>query len=473
MRATLFGGLVSALVLGGFVATGACGGDDNLLNPLDAGGDSATDSTVPSDASADSNSSDANGGDDSSIVAPLTVTALDESGEPLVGAAVVFYALDGTPQPTLLTNANGMVSTPAEKGSAVSVSIFSVQADGPLYDVTSFTQIEPGDHLTAIGSRTPKNLSADNGSVTVAFPGAVTNATGYEYWDGCDARFNGGGDTALPVGSECLQNDGGTLQIFGEALSTTGLLLASTESTDAGYSDGGTISGLTWSAVTPTTVPVTGVPSGSPTELDLNAAYYAGNELFGVIDSSYPLSGTFTAPQIGTPTSALLTDAVLQTTLRYAPTSGSAFTQQITQAHFAAGLSANFGSMPPAVHDAVTHWDGAGTASISFTADGALTSLDGTTTVLHYQIPLTDGGSANGTWTIVSPPQNSVTPPMLTTELVPALPTIIALYTLQLTHGTQYGSYGVYRRAYPKIIGGAADILASAPYQVEITGLAP
>ncbi|MEO7113288.1 MAG: hypothetical protein ABI183_22805 [Polyangiaceae bacterium] len=470
MRASLRGLLIATLLCGGFSAAAACTGDDTALSTF--GGASIADASSTFDViyvPVDGGPIDANVGDDSSIRPLVTVTALSDTG-PVAGAVVVFYAPDGTAQPALLTNTNGMVSTTAEKGSSVTISILSIQIDGPLYDITTFTKIEPGDSLTATESRHKKIVLNDPGNVTVTSPGVVTNAAGYAYADGCDGfRLNAGGDIVLPVGSECLFNDGGTLDIFGSANATDGLTLASLETSDASYSDGGTISGLTWSPITPVALPVVGAPTGSPSSMFFAANYYLGNAIVSAFTSTTALSGTFIPPQITPPSSALLTNAISHTVLSFTG-SGTSFVEQDTQAPFAAGLSVNFGSLPPRVHDAVVTNDGAGKASLSFTADGALTALDGMTSVFELTIPLADGGSANGTWTVVSPAQASTSFPVLTSELIPAFPATLTLEDALLLHGTQYGSYGVYRRAYPKI---AAAELASAPYQINITGVQP
>jgi hypothetical protein len=471
MRAAIFGGLVTALVFGGFVATAACGGDDNLLNPLDAGTDSATDSTVSSDAAPDAIVNPTDASNDASIIAPVTVTALAASG-PVEGAVVVFYSPSGIAQPALLTNANGMVTTTAEKGSSVSVSIRTVPLVGaPFYDVTTFLQIEPGDQLTAVPENPKPPQAIDNGTVTIPFPGAVTNATNYNYADGCKGVINNaGGDTVLPVGPECLQNDGGTLQIFGSANASGGSLLASLETTGASYVDGGSVTGLAWSSITPTALAVTGTPSGAPTSLDFDVLYYVGDVVFGGFGSSYTLGGTFTAPQIGTPSSALLTTSVSEATLYYAET-GTSYTEQITQSTFAAGLSADFVSMPPHVFGANLTTDGAGGASLSFSTSGPLTSLDGMTSTFDFNLALPDGGTSSGTWKIISPPVASLNAPPLTTDLVPAFPSSLTFDQSVLLHGTQFGSYGVYRRAYPKL--DAVGELASAPYRIEKAVVAP
>ncbi|MEO8874043.1 MAG: hypothetical protein ABI461_00520 [Polyangiaceae bacterium] len=458
-------GAAVATAVCAFVAVAGCAGDDTIVS-LD--GDAGLDAAAPFDGGpiADGGSSDAFVNDTGTIDPAVTVVALGATG-PIAGATVVFYSPDGSPQPALVTGVAGTVSAVVAAGSAVTISLFSQQNDGPLYDITTFIGLAPGDHLTAIPSRGLATTSADPGTVTVTTPGAIMDAATYDWANGCNEARNAGGDQVLAVGPECIGGaDAGTLGIFGTANAVSGAWLASAEAVGASYVDGGTVSGLAWSSIAPTLLPVSGSPNGAPLSFEFAAAYYSGVHFYADLDVKAVVAGAFTAPQITLPTSALLTDAVTTARLEYpASTTPGAVAVQITQAPVVSGISVDFASMPPNVHDAIVTADGTGNGSLSFTADAALTALDGLTARYKLTIPLTDGGSANGTWVVVSPARTTTTMPTLTKDLLPSFPSTMKLVTASLVHGTQYGSYGVYRRAYPKIAVGGE--LASAPYRVE------
>ena len=160
-------------------------------------------------------------GPDAAAIGMVSVHVVDE-GAAVANATIVFSLPSGEVGSTAMTNASGDATGTITAGGSVTAAFTS----NTTHLLMTAFDVQVGDQLVLGVPSGPPGAGAAQGSVAVAYPSTVTNATSYASDVGC-AQMSGSttGTVTIPLTASC-QATAGTFDVISFATDTNGALLA-------------------------------------------------------------------------------------------------------------------------------------------------------------------------------------------------------------------------------------------------------